>query len=402
MKKIFAMALCLTAVGSMSAQKINVDNAKKLSGKFDKIEEARNLIKQAMEDPTTSQDANTYFIAGKIEFDNYDKGLTNGMIKPDDPSADPMAMAQELLNGYKYFMMALPYDSVPNEKGEIKPKFAKNIVNILAGHATDYFTAGSSMYNAGKYYPEAYEGFNIYAELPEAAFMGSKAPKILPADRAQAYFNAGISAYSGNQVKKAAEAFKKARLLGSDDSKAYMYEIACWQNLAQNDTTMQEPAQAAIMEIAEAGYNKFGLAEPIFLNNLVNTYVQEENYAAALDKVNALIAENPENSNLYGLEGFIQDRKGDDEASLAAYQKAVAIADCDFETLKNAAKKFYTMGTHKLNELEPNDTTGKLAVKTGYFDTANDICQRAKALNADDPDLANVLDSIEYALQTYF
>ena len=59
MKKVITMALCLTAVGSLSAQKVNVDNAKKLSGKFDKIEEARTLIRQAMENPETANDAQT-------------------------------------------------------------------------------------------------------------------------------------------------------------------------------------------------------------------------------------------------------------------------------------------------------------------------------------------------------
>ena len=402
MKKVLTLALCAATVGCISAQKINVDNAKKLSGKFDKIEEARSLIKKAMEDPTTANDANTYYIAGKIEMDAFDKGFQNGMIKPDDPSANPEVMAQELLNAYKYFLQALPLDSVPNEKGEIKPKVSKNIVGTLAGHANDYFKAGADMYSAQKFYPEAYEGFIIYADMPDMAFFGNKAPKLLDADRAQAYFNAGISAYSGNEVAKAADAFKKARLLGSDDSKVYMYEIACWQTLAQRDSALDKQAQDAIMEIARAGFNKFGLEEPIFFNNLINTYVQEENYDKALSEVDALLAQNGNNANLLGLKGFIYDRKGDDNASIEAYKTAVALEDCDYETLKNAAKKYLRVGSNKYGELAPGDSAGKLAVKTGYFDVANDICQRAKGLKSDDPDLANVIDKIDYALQTYF
>ena len=107
MKKMLTMALCLAAVASAGAQKANVEGAKKLSGKFDKIEEARNLIKQAMQNPETQNDANTYYVAGKIEFDAYDKGLQAAMINPEDPSANPEAMAQELLNGYDYFLKAL-------------------------------------------------------------------------------------------------------------------------------------------------------------------------------------------------------------------------------------------------------------------------------------------------------
>ena len=209
MKKVITMALCLTAVGSLSAQKVNVDNAKKLSGKFDKIEEARTLIRQAMENPETANDAQTYYVAGKIEFDAYDKGLQAGMINPEDPSANPEAMAQELLNGYNYFLKALPLDSVPNEKGEIKPKVSKDIVNKISGHTNDFFAkAGATMYEMKKYYPEAYQSFMIYADMPDQAFLGNKAPKLDDTSRALAYFNAGLSAYVGNELIDAANAFR--------------------------------------------------------------------------------------------------------------------------------------------------------------------------------------------------
>lgn len=41
MKKILTMALALGAVASMSAQKATVDQAAKMSGKLDKVAEAR-------------------------------------------------------------------------------------------------------------------------------------------------------------------------------------------------------------------------------------------------------------------------------------------------------------------------------------------------------------------------
>ena len=64
MKKFLTIALCFAAACSMCAQKAVVDQAKKLSGKIDKIEEARNLIKQAAANPETANDVNTYFIGG--------------------------------------------------------------------------------------------------------------------------------------------------------------------------------------------------------------------------------------------------------------------------------------------------------------------------------------------------
>lgn len=408
MKKVITMALCIAAVGSMSAQKANVDGAKKLSGKFDKIEEARNLIKQAMENPETANDANTYYVAGKIEFDAYDKGVQAGMINPDDPSANPEAMAQELLNGYAYFLKALPLDSVPNEKGEIKPKVSKDIVSKIAGHSNDFFTrAGATMYELKKYYPEAYQAFIIYADMPDQAFLGNKAPKIDDQSRALAYFNAGLSAYVGNEVLPAADAFRKARLHGytdpeSDGANAYIYEIACWQNAMQRDSTVTDQATARIMEVSQAGNERYGVERPVFINNLVNAYVMEGDFDKAISTVNDLMAKYPDNSNLYGLQGFIYDRAGNDDASIKAYRAAAAMDNCDYETLKNAAKKLYRVGAVKFGEIDPTDAAAKNQIKADYYDAANQICQRAKAMKQDDPDLDHVIEAIDYALTTYF
>ena len=408
MKKAITLAFCIAAVGSMSAQKVNVEAAKKLSGKFDKIEDARNLIRQAMENPETANDAQTYYIAGKIEFDAYDKGLQAGMINPEDPAANPEAMAQELLNGYGWFLKAFPLDQVPNEKGEVKPKYTKDMVGKLAGHTNDYFSkAGATMYELKKYYPEAYESFMIYADMPDQPFMQGKAPKLESRDRAQAYFNAGLSAYVGNEVLKAAEAFNKAREFGYDDpdsngANAYIYEIASWQTVLQRDSTMAATAQQKIFDVATAGNEKFGLSQPVFLNNLVNAYVVDQQYDQALKVVNDLLAANPDNANLYGLLGFIYDRADNDTASLENYLKATSLPDCDYETLKNTAKKLYRVGASKFNDLDINDKAGKAALKTQYYDPALEIAKRAKALNTQDHDVDNVIDAIDYFITTNY
>ena len=144
MKKVLTLALCMAAVGTMSAQKAVVDQASKLAGKNNQIGDARNLIKQAMENPETKNDVRTYYTAGKIEFGALDNATKTKMIKPDDPIASDQAMADEAINGYKYFVMALPLDSLPNEKGQIKPKYSKEMLGKISGHANDYFTAGAT------------------------------------------------------------------------------------------------------------------------------------------------------------------------------------------------------------------------------------------------------------------
>ncbi|MBD5308958.1 MAG: hypothetical protein HDS10_00795 [Bacteroides sp.] len=405
MNKFLTVALCLAAVGTAGAQKLNVDQAAKLSGKADQLKQARELIQQAIENPETMNDARTYYTAGKIEFDAYDNATKTKMINPDDPAANGITMSDELLKGYEYFLKALPLDSLPNEKGQVKPKYSKDIINKIAGHNGDFFTAGASYFNEKMYYPQAYEAFMIFGELPESGRLGKLAGLINPEQVATAFFNAGLSAYSGNEVEKAAVAFDKARKAGYPQPEAYIYEIACWQTVAQKDNAREKEAQANIFEIAKAGHEKFGLEQPLFINNMINSMVVDGNVAQALENLNAIIAQNPDNAALYGLRGYVYDREGKDAESEADYRKAASIPSVDFETLKNASKKIFRIGTTKWNEIEGASAEASAArqnIKTNYFEAAKAIAEQAKAMNADDSDLRNVIESIDYALETYF
>ncbi len=403
MKKLMTFALCFAAIGSMSAQKANVEAAKKLSGKPDQIGEARTLIQEAMQNPETSYDAQTYYIAGKIEFDAFDKDLTSSMINP--ASVDNLKMGENLINGYNNFVKALPLDLNPNEKGKIKPRFTKEILGKIKGHANDYFKAGADFFNAQKYYPEAYESFMIYADMPEQEFMKEEKFELPATDRGTAYFNAGLAAYSGKEIFKSADAFRKARGVGYDDKQAFIYEIACWQEAARQDSTMEETAKEKIMQIAEEGDQKYGIEEPIFINNVVNFLVTDGKYDEAIEKVSALIASNPGNAGLYGLRGFVYDRNGNDDASISDYRTCVTLDGVDFETLKNAAKKIYRVGADKWNSIEGNSEEARAArldVKINYFEAAKAITDKAKAMNPADGDLDYLIENIDYALTTFF
>lgn len=402
MKKILTMALCLAAVGSVSAQKAVVDQAAKLSGKLDKIGEARSLIKDATSNPETAKDVRTYYVAGKIEFDAFDEGFKKRAINPDDPAVNLIDMGNELVNGYQFFVKALPLDSVPNEKGQVKPKHSKDMVAKILGHHNDYFQYGGEMFNNKHYYPEAYNAFMIYGDMPSQPW-ADKAVKATPDSVvALAYHYAGIGAYSGNALQEALKAFEKARIAGIKDPQNYVYEIACWQNLALRDSTLEDQAKKEIENIARHGYDTFGISNPLFLNNLVNSMLQQDRYNDAIAIVTEQIGKTPDKAFLYGLRGYINDRKNDDAASIADYRKAASFADADIETLKNAAKKLYTSGSAVWNNIEGNQPEARQDVKVNYWEAAKAIAERARAIDASDADVDRILDSINYALETYF
>ncbi len=405
MNRFLTIALCIAAAGTMSAQKANVDQAAKLAGKTDQIQQARELIQQAMQNPETQNDAKTYYTAGKIEFDAYDKATSAKMINPNDNSVSDVDMAIELINGYNAFMKALPLDSLPNEKGQVKPKYSKDIVNKIAGHANDFFTAGANFFNEKKYYPEAYEAFMIYGDLPATGMLGKMAALVDQQQIATSYFNAGLAAYQGDQLEKASEAFKKARNAGYDQPEAYIYEIACWQTVAQRDDSRVNEAQEKILDVAKAGNEKFGLEQPLFINNMINSLVMDGKIDDALAQLNDVIAANPDNANLYGLRGYVYDRADKSDLSVEDYRKAASLPSVDFETLKNASKKIFRVGTEKWNEIEgasAEATAARQDIKTNYFEAAKAIANQAESMNPGDSDIQNVLESINYALETYF
>lgn len=406
MKKFITVMLFLGALSPIFAQKALVDQAEKLSGKAGKLEEARGLIKQAITNPETKDQARTYYVAGKIELDAFDNGFKTKMINPNDPSAQGPVMADELMNAYNYFLQALPLDSLPNEKGQVKPKYSKDIYNKLKGHASDFFTAGADYFNDKMYYPQAYEAFMVFGDLPNTLYAGETAP-FDSQQVASAYFNAGLAAYSGNQVEASADAFKKARLAGYEQPEAYIYEIACWQNLAQTDENRAAEAQAKIYDVAKAGNDKFGIEQPLFLNNMINSLVSDNKMDEAITLLNNLISQNPAVPNLYGLRGYVYDRMENNDLSEADYRKASSLDGVDYETLKNTSKKLYRIGTEKLNSVEGASAEANAArqnIKNNYFLEAQKIAQKAAAMEEgqNDPDIQNVLESIDYSITTYF
>ena len=339
-------------------------------------------------------DFQTLMNDGKKAFDSYDKDLINSMVNP--ASVDNIKMGYDLLNGYKNYVQALTIAS--NQKSN---KQIKNIVKTLNEHVNDYFNAGAYFFNAKKIYPEAYECFMIYADMPNQEFMRGEKLDLTDTDRGTAYFNAGLAAYSGNELIHSANAFRRAREIGYDDKQAYIYEIACWQSLVKTDPSIEETAKQKIVEVAQDGDRKFGLSEPVFYNNIINFLVVDEKYNQALADISQRIAQNPNNAGLYGLRGFVYDRMGKDDESVADYRKAAATDGVDFETLKNAAKKIFRTGTNKWDNIEGNsdaDRAARADVKTNYLEVAKAITDKAKAMNSNDEDLDYVIESIDYML----
>lgn len=399
MKKLFIIALCAAAIGSASAQKANVDGAKKLAGKVDKIGDARNMLKEAKANPETQTQPNTYIIAADVEYKAYDALKKNlGLADVNSEPAKVAEMDAYLLTAYPEILAA-----IQNASNDPKGKAEGEIQKRLAKYVQDYFQAGADFFNT-KQYDKAYDAFMIYGDIPALPVMAGKV-NIPDSVRATAYYNAGLSGWSVPDLPKAAKAFKAARLAGYDKPDSYIYELACWQNMMQKDSTLIAEGQQDIFDTSKAGYEKFGLGQPVFLNNMVNVLVEQNKIDEALTLLNQLISETPAPA-LYGLRGFVNDRKGNDKESEEDYRMAASMDGVDFETLVNAGKKIFRLGQELWNKIEgtsPDANAQRENVRTNYFEAARSIANKAQSIapeNTAGSGLDYLIENINYMLQS--
>lgn len=392
MKKFMSLALCLAAIGSMNAQKATVDAANKLAGKPDKITEARNLIKEALQNPETANDARTYYVGGKVEMDAFDKNTAALMINP-NAGIDVLAMGEELLNAYNNWMKAMELDQLPNEKGQVKPRFTKEIKGKIAGHANDFSKSGADFYNAQRYYPEAYTLFMVTGDLPQYGV------NMADTTAAMYYDYAGISAFLAEKFDAAADAFHKSRLAGSNNPDTYINEINAWRRVSEADSARTAEADQHIWEGAHAGFEKFGMENSTFLIHLVNESINKGQKDEAIAIIKDAMAKYPDSADAPGILGNTYERLGDMENADLYYRQAIANSNVSPNVLYSAATFLYRMGSQKNNEIDPGQADAanlKKLVRDNYVTPGLEIIERIRTIDPRYSGLDDAEENLNY------
>lgn len=374
-----------------------------LAKKAKTLDERRSYIKEALANPDLNQNSDTYYIAGEIELNAYDDDQMNRMLNSKDSTLGPK-MAQELIDAYNYFLQALPYDTVVDAKGKVKIKNSKKIINAIKNKREGFFNAGVDFFNAKKLYPEAYDAFMIYGNLP-TGILKEDAKLFDPQQIITAFYNAGIASYLSNEYEAAAKAYRMSRLAGNDSTDVYRFEIGALLSMIQNDNSRAEEIQPLIEEVSLAAVDKFGIQDPQFINNYLTSLINQNQTDKALEIINNYLAQYPNNANLYDMMGIVYDNMNNDELAEQAFRKGAALPDADFDTYKNASLKLFKIGTQKLNDLEGNSPeiiAQRDDLKNNYFLLAQQYANQANQLDPGNPMIQSLLDSLDYAITTYF
>lgn len=315
MKKTSILGLCLLTAAAASAQITVVKEAEKAMKSGKPFTEVVTIVTPAFSDPATAQLAQTYYVPGKAGFKQYDDVLGKrqiGIIKDGDPQIT--AAVNALLGGYDYFMKALPLDSLPNEKGQIKPKYSKDMLSTIQGHQNDFNTAAVDFW-AAKEYDNAYKSWDIFLNFQKNP-MFPKAQQYPDSTLSDIAYNQGLAAWQANNYDAALNSFRKSMALGNDKKQLFEYAVAVANNAKNNE---------AILEFAEAGNRLYGHDDPQFINHIINYYLNTEKYDEAINILNNAISADPSNAQYYALEGIIYDNQKNRTKSLECYDKALSL-----------------------------------------------------------------------------
>ncbi|WP_102408787.1 tetratricopeptide repeat protein [Parabacteroides bouchesdurhonensis] len=390
MKRVLlTVALCVAASASF-AQKKAVNEAQSIA-KGDKPEfnEARALIKGALENPETKDDAKTWYVAGFIEDQQFNNEKTKQIL---GQTPDEATMYSALGNVLPYFEKAYELDQLPNEKGKIKPKYTKDMKGILSANHL-YYINGGAYYFDQRDYKKAYDFFDQYLKISDMPMF--KGEQI--AERDSNYLNvqyyAAIAALQVQDHDLAIATLEKAKKTGYKENEIYQYLCGEYDQL-KDSVNLEKTLEEGLAKFPEEKY---------YLMNLINIYIYSNRNDKALEYLNTAIQQEPNNPQLYNVMGRVYETGLKDYDQAETYFKKALELDANYvDALSNLGRIYYNQGVNKQGEANMiNDNKQyqeELAKAKELFKLALPYFEKAHQLKPEEREYMNALRGIYYNL----
>ncbi|WP_075557533.1 tetratricopeptide repeat protein [Parabacteroides timonensis] len=386
---LLTVALCVAASASF-AQKKAVKEAQGIA-KGDKADftEARSLIKGALENPETKDDAQTWYVAGFIEDQQFSAERTKQILgqQPNEP-----VMYDALIAILPYFKKAYELDQLPNEKGKIKPKYTKDIKSILSADHVYYFNGGAYYFDQ-KDYKKAYDFFNQYLEISELPMFEGTQTAEKDSTFMTVQFYAAVAATQLGDSPTAIKALSRAK--DTDFRQNDIYQYLAYEYQQAKDTVNFE-------KVLEEGMAKFP-NEEYYLMNLINNYIYSGRNEKAIEYLNTAIAKDANNSQLYHVMGMVYETGLKDYANAEKYfSKALELNPDAVESLSSLGRVYYNQGVNKQGEANMINDSKKyqeeLTVAKDLFKKALPYFEKAHQMKPTESEYMIALRGIYYNL----
>ena len=341
MKRVLlTVALCVAASASFAQKKVVSEAQSIAKGSNADFGEARTLIKGALENPETKNDAKTWYVAGFIEDQQFNAERAKQILgqQPNEP-----VMYEALYGILPYFQKAYELDQLPNEKGKVKPKFTKDIQSILSANHVYLFNGGAYYFDKQEY-KKAYDFFNQYVEISELPMFAGTQTAEKDSTFMTVQFYAAAAASLTKDSKLAIAALERAKKTPYRQYDVYQY--LCYEygeaKTAQDSLMLEKTFEEGMQIFPDSAF---------FLNNLINTYIYSNRNEKAVEMLNVAIQKNPNDANLYNVMGRVYETGLKDYANAEKnFQIALEKDPSLTDALSNIGRIYYNQGVNKLSE----------------------------------------------------
>ena len=341
MKRVLlTVALCVAASASFAQKKV-VNEAQSIAkGSNADFGEARTLIKGALENPETKDDAKTWYVAGFIEDQQFNAERAKQILgqQPNEP-----VMYEALYGILPYFQKAYELDQLPNDKGKVKPKYTKDIKSILSANHVYLFNGGAYYFDKQEY-KKAYDFFNQYVEISELPMFAGTQTAEKDSTFMTVQFYAAAAASLAKDSRLAIAALERAK---NTPYRQYdVYQYLCYEygeaRTAQDSVMLEKTFEEGMQVFPDSAF---------FLNNLINTYIYSNRNEKALEMLNVAIQKNPNDANLYNVMGRVYETGLKDYANAEKNFQIALEKDPNLtDALSNIGRIYYNQGVNKLSE----------------------------------------------------
>ena len=365
MKRVLlTVALCVAASASFAQKKV-VNEAQSIAkGSNADFGEARTLIKGALENPETKDDAKTWYVAGFIEDQQFNAERAKQILgqQPNEP-----VMYEALYGILPYFQKAYELDQLPNEKGKVKPKYTKDIKSILSANHVYLFNGGAYYFDKQEY-KKAYDFFNQYVEISELPMFAGTQTAEKDSTFMTVQFYAAAAASLAKDSRLAIAALERAK---NTPYRQYdVYQYLCYEygeaRTAQDSVMLEKTFEEGMQVFPDSAF---------FLNNLINTYIYSNRNEKALEMLNVAIQKNPNDANLYNVMGRVYETGLKDFANAEKNFQIALEKDPNLtDALSNIGRIYYNQGVNKLSEANMINDSKKYQEELGM---AKDLFKKA-------------------------
>lgn len=378
MKRVlFSMVLLLVASFTFAQEK-TVKEAKSIANEVKPdFAKAEALINQALTNPETKDQPETWDIAGLIQKKRSEKEMENAYLRK---PYDTLQVYNSALNMCKYYFKCDELAQIPDEKGKIKNKFRKPNGAAILAERGNLINGGIQFFNQEKN-KEALEFFAAYIDAAASPMFEKE--NLLQTDTVlpQIAYYASLAAAKMEDypsVLKYAPYAKNDKEVGK-----YAMEFVSTALKTQGDTAKW------IVSLQE-GIQKYP-DHPFFFGHLIDYYSNNNKYDEAMQFADDMLAKDPNNTFYLYVKGYLYHNMKNYDKAIEFYSKTIGVDPNYAEAYSNLgliyclqAQDFSEKATTDVND--PKYKADQVTLKA-FYEKAKPNYEKARQLKPDQKDL---------------